>query len=65
MNTEEQAIAKAAADLMVALGHRPIKAGSLTLHFNGDGLLDEVETKTKRRVRRTAPNHQPPRTSGT
>jgi hypothetical protein len=65
MSTTEEADREGRRDLMVALGQRPIRGGSVTLHFDGDGLLQEVETKTGAEVRRRAPNHQPPRTSGT
>lgn len=65
MSAEEHAIAEAVSKLMVAIGQRPIKGGNVTLNFDADGLLQSVKTETTRRVRKAAPNHQPPRTSGT
>lgn len=59
----EQDIEQKAAELLIAIGSKPLKNGSLTLHFDGEGLFQTVDVKFSRKVRkaqRTTTAYRPP-----
>jgi hypothetical protein len=53
MENNDAILAKAS-ELLVLVGARPLKSGRLTLHFDGEGLVQDVEVNFKRKVRRAS-----------